>query len=590
MKRFLSLLLTFSLAACLFPVQAKAAGGEAQEAAERLYELGLFGGTGTDANGQPAFDLELVPTRQQAITMLVRMLGKESEALAGTWTTPFTDVADWAKPYVGYAYTNKLTGGTGDTTYGGEDPISASQYITFILRVLGYSSDSDFAWDRAWELSDKLGFTDGRYQKSGADFTRGDMVIISASALDTKLKDGGGTLLATLQKSGAVAGEPEPEEEEVVVTFSGNLTDGIPTGNLKNIPHSTLNQLADGKTASVSSYTAQTLDNGYTRFRVKYELSEAMNIQVFDSRHFLLTASREDTTAVGTLVFDLKDEDLRAVSRISVKFYTDDSGMESFYASFETEDIDRGITLTDGTPTGEAKELVYTIRSEPADGSFGSISGYTAQTLNNGYTRFTVKYEFSERMNIAIIDPPAGEHISLRWKTEDTGAGTLVFDLKNWVLQAVSEVTLQFYNYDNKDNKGSCWAFLRTADINRGITTTGGTPTGGPKEVVYITRNQLADGKSGSISSYTAQPLDNGYTRFTVEYEFPEAMGIDVFDPPNGNRFLLTSDSADTGTGTFVFDLKDEDLRAVSEVTLSFYKGLVTGGDCYFVFFRTAQL
>ena len=28
----------------------------------------------------------------------------ESEALAGGWNTPFIDVADWAKPYVGYAF------------------------------------------------------------------------------------------------------------------------------------------------------------------------------------------------------------------------------------------------------------------------------------------------------------------------------------------------------------------------------------------------------------------------------------------------------------------------------------------------------
>ena len=46
-----------------------------------------------------------------------KCLGKETEAKNGTWDTPFTDVADWAKPYVGYAYANGLTSGTGDTTF-----------------------------------------------------------------------------------------------------------------------------------------------------------------------------------------------------------------------------------------------------------------------------------------------------------------------------------------------------------------------------------------------------------------------------------------------------------------------------------------
>ena len=42
----------------------------------------------------------------------------------------FTDVADWAKPYVGYAYTNDLTAGTSATTYSGNNTVTASEYLT----------------------------------------------------------------------------------------------------------------------------------------------------------------------------------------------------------------------------------------------------------------------------------------------------------------------------------------------------------------------------------------------------------------------------------------------------------------------------
>lgn len=151
--------------------------------------MGLFGGTGTDANGNPIFDLDRAPTRQEVITMLVRLLGKEAEAKAGTWSVPFSDIADWARPYVGYAYTNGLTNGTSATTYGGTDVVTASQYLTFVLRALGYEAGTDFQWDRAWELSDRIGLTSGQYNINTSSFTRGDVAIISAQALNVSLKN-----------------------------------------------------------------------------------------------------------------------------------------------------------------------------------------------------------------------------------------------------------------------------------------------------------------------------------------------------------------------------------------------------------------
>lgn len=157
-------------------------------AAKKLYAKGLFQGTGTDGDGNPVFDLDRTPTRAEAVTMLVRLLGKEDEAKAGTWTTPFTDVAEWAKPYVGYAYANGLTTGTGATTFGSNTAVNASQYLTFVLRALGYESGTDFQWDKAWELSDKIGLTSGEYNADTSGFTRGDVAIISYTSLSVKPK------------------------------------------------------------------------------------------------------------------------------------------------------------------------------------------------------------------------------------------------------------------------------------------------------------------------------------------------------------------------------------------------------------------
>ena len=198
-RKLISMLLVLVLLLSLTPF-ATAAGGtdEALEAAETLHALGLFQGTGTGADGTPNFSLDRAPTRQEAVTMLVRLLGKEAEAQAGDWELPFTDVDAWARPYVGYAYANGLTTGTAATRFSGASPATASQYITFVLRALGYSSDTDFAWDSAWTLSDQLGITDGRYTAATKAFSRGDVAIVSRNALYAQLKDGETTLGASL--------------------------------------------------------------------------------------------------------------------------------------------------------------------------------------------------------------------------------------------------------------------------------------------------------------------------------------------------------------------------------------------------------
>ena len=74
-RRILCLLLA---AAMLLGLSMTALAGEpdAQCAAESLYQLGLFNGTGTYADGSPKFELDRAPTRFEAVTMLVRLLGK----------------------------------------------------------------------------------------------------------------------------------------------------------------------------------------------------------------------------------------------------------------------------------------------------------------------------------------------------------------------------------------------------------------------------------------------------------------------------------------------------------------------------------
>ena len=204
MKRKILTLLALVLILSLAPTPAYAASDEVITAANALHQLGLFNGVGKDTNGNPNFDLDRAPTRNEAITMLVRLLGKEDEAQAKEWSTPFIDVTAWAKPYVGYAYNNSLTTGTSSTTYGGDESVTPAQYLTFVLRALGYKDNDDFQWNKAWLLSDKIGLTNGQYNESTTSFTRGDVAIISYRALSCKLNGTDTTLLDDLTTRGVV--------------------------------------------------------------------------------------------------------------------------------------------------------------------------------------------------------------------------------------------------------------------------------------------------------------------------------------------------------------------------------------------------
>lgn len=224
-KRLLSLLLALVTALSLCAPALAADADYATEVADALHAAGLFSGTGTRSDGTPIYDLDSTATRAQAVTMLVRVLGKEAEAQTGTYTTPFTDVPDWAKGYVGYAYTARLTNGVAADAFGSQMTVSAVQYLTFVLIALGYESGTDFMWNTSYTLAEELGIIDAGEWRANETFTRGDMVVISYKALLTAKKGGSKTLAKTLGLTDlAVVEAPAPDP-----TLNGPQYPGSPT-------------------------------------------------------------------------------------------------------------------------------------------------------------------------------------------------------------------------------------------------------------------------------------------------------------------------------------------------------------------------
>ena len=195
LKTALVLLLALAMLASL-PVFG--ASDEAAAAADTLAALGLFKGTGE------GYDLDRAPTRAEALVMLIRLLGREEEALAFTGSCPLTDVAGrWMAPYVAWAYEHGITRGVSDDAFDADGIASANMYATFMLRALEYSEElGQFSYKTAVEDAAGLGIApeEGYSQ----EFTRGDAVLMSCKALTAPCASGEGTLLELLISKGVV--------------------------------------------------------------------------------------------------------------------------------------------------------------------------------------------------------------------------------------------------------------------------------------------------------------------------------------------------------------------------------------------------
>ena len=171
-----------------------------QAAAEKLNAMGLFQGVGTTAGGAPDFDLARTPTRVEGVTLLVRLLGQEYQGSHGGWKSPFTDVPGWAVSYVGYAYSKGYTKGTSETVFGSMLPMDAAQYLTLVLRAMGYEDGTDFQWDSPWTLSNALGITEYDPASPGT-FTRGTAAVWAWNALGAMCAGGDGLLVDQLVRN-----------------------------------------------------------------------------------------------------------------------------------------------------------------------------------------------------------------------------------------------------------------------------------------------------------------------------------------------------------------------------------------------------
>jgi len=168
--------------------------------AAALKKLHLFKGSFTGYG--EGFDLEVSPTRLQALIMFIRVMGEEEAALAWSGPLAFEDLqtGTQAERYVGYAKEKGYTNGYTATEFRGGQKVNAYQYTEFLLRAMGYSSAENTkigdSLDRA-VLSGLLTERD-REMLLKDPFLRAELVYLSFNSLDRALSDGSGTLASAL--------------------------------------------------------------------------------------------------------------------------------------------------------------------------------------------------------------------------------------------------------------------------------------------------------------------------------------------------------------------------------------------------------
>jgi len=152
LKRALSLLLSSTLVLGMLVMGGSAAGyqdvdasNKNQEAIEVLQTVGIMTG---DQNGN--FNPDGSITRNEMAVVMAHLLNLDYDYYRGT--NPFTDVPEWAAPYVAACAAEGVVAGIGNGQFGGDQKVTAAQASLMIMKALGYFQNAeDFGSD--WQVA-----------------------------------------------------------------------------------------------------------------------------------------------------------------------------------------------------------------------------------------------------------------------------------------------------------------------------------------------------------------------------------------------------------------------------------------------------
>jgi len=287
-------------------------------AAEKVELLGILQGEGEGVNEEY---LAKATTRIQGTILLLRLLGKEDEALAYAGQDNFADVVgnEWYASVLAYVKANPSIGFVGypDGTFQPRKVMTGAELYKVLLTALGYEQDVDYTWAEVADKAAELGLVS--LDDPTAAITNNDMAIAILEGLQAEMKSGV-ALLDSLIADGiisaadasaaglitelAIISAVPTNADEITVTFSkpveGDPAVTVKSGYMNIFVNKTWN---DAKTQVVLqrpnkiAFTAGTYDLtiGDLSATVKFEKEVAQSLAINKST---ILAEKEDSFEV----------------------------------------------------------------------------------------------------------------------------------------------------------------------------------------------------------------------------------------------------------------------------------------------------
>ena len=193
---------------------------ELQDASEALFQRGVMVGDDTGA-----MRLEDPLTRAELAVILTRLHSNFTQADDSqdfSAQCSFTDVPEWARPYVGYCAYHGLMVGYGGGLFGAEDPVTPAAACTV---VLDYNTACQAALDQGLTTGEAIGKT---------EITRGDLAVMlyRAMVMTGAAPTDGGTSSAANRTEDGYLTNGMPVTEENVLALLRQLEQDWPTGTI----------------------------------------------------------------------------------------------------------------------------------------------------------------------------------------------------------------------------------------------------------------------------------------------------------------------------------------------------------------------
>ena len=191
LKRALSLAVSTVMLMGMMVVGSGAAGYDDvssehnQEAIDVLQAIGVMVGDGEN------FNPDQNVTREEMAVIMCQLLDYTVSSYQGL--TRFTDVSDWARPYVEACYTNGIIAGYSDTQFGGADPVTTGQAGLMMLKALEYFQyQGDFDNNGGWILATirqaaDIDLYDGIDAETEQPLTRNDIAQLALNTLESDM-------------------------------------------------------------------------------------------------------------------------------------------------------------------------------------------------------------------------------------------------------------------------------------------------------------------------------------------------------------------------------------------------------------------